>query len=90
MIPRPRSHSSPDSLDETEQLAESDGFGQVLIDADLTGVSTVLFGCVSRDHDDRRTVERSVIPHLPGDLVAIHTGQPEIEKDHIGTELRRL
>ena len=36
------------------------------------------------------SAERFDLSHSPGDLVAIHPGQPEIQEDHIGSECRRL
>jgi len=64
-----------------EQLAEVEGFGEVVVGAGVQAGDPVLDGVARREHEDGRV--DAFVSDLSADLEAIHFGEDDVEDDGV-------
>ena len=83
-------HRGPVAVPQNIQVSEeflqrvgSHRLHQVAVEASELRTAQVLFLPVPRQGDEDETLTPGALPYLPGDLVTAHTGETNIEQDHV-------
>ena len=79
-----------DRTDARHELARAEGFGDVVVGAQLEAEHAIHLGRLRGQHDDWKTLRRLGHPELAADLEAVGAGQHEVEHDERRALLRDL
>lgn len=67
-------------------LVEVEWLGQVMVEARLAGMLLGRRLAIPRYGDDDDAAAAFILPELGGHFVAVHSGQADVEQDHVGFE----